>query len=219
MDFISRGSEAKYRLEITTEDFNMGTDDFGVRLLWGLRGQTLAIEKSAMTVNGSGEWFFTFDTTEMFGQVRVVCWCMVHDGDTGTLMRQESDAVLLCLIRAKDACSVDDGLVDDGCGCPAHYSNERGGCNFGIWLCASEEEEDSGSGGTAAYGETNEGGDEGGSGEDDSGSGGTAAYGETNEGGDTGTNEGDDTGTDTNEGTGTDTNEGTGTDADEGTGD
>ena len=183
MDYISRGSEAKYRLEITTEDFNMGTDDFGVRLLWGLRGQTLAIEKSAMTVNGSGDWFFTFDTTEMFGQVRVVCWCMVHDGDTGTLMRQESDAVLLCLIRAKDACSVDDGMVDDGCGCPAHYSNERSGCNFGIWLCASEEESE-----------------EGGSGEDDSGSGGTAAYGETNEGGDD--NEGEGTGTDADEGTG-----------------
>ena len=183
MDYISRGSEAKYRLEITTEDFNMETDDFGVRLLWGLRGQTLAIEKSAMTVNGSGDWFFTFDTTEMFGQVRVVCWCMVHDGDTGTLMRQESDAVLLCLIRAKDACSVDDGMVDDGCGCPAHYSNERSGCNFGIWLCASEEESE-----------------EGGSGEDDSGSGGTAAYGETNEGGDD--NEGEGTGTDADEGTG-----------------
>ena len=189
MDFISRGSEAKYRLEITTEDFNMGTDDFGVRLLWGLRGQTLAIEKSAMTVNGSGEWFFTFDTTEMFGQVRVVCWCMVHDGDTGTLMRQESDAVLLCLIRAKDACSVDDGLVDDGCGCPAHYSNERSGCNFGIWLCASEEES-----------EESASGDDGGSG-DEGGSGGTAAYGETNEGADTGTDAGEGTSdTGTNEG-------------------
>lgn len=143
LDYISRGTVAKFKCEITADGFSMDANSFGIYLLWGMRGQKLSIEKSAMIRNNDGEWFFSFDTTDMFGPIRAVCWYWPYDRETQSISRKESDAIVLCVVRAKDACSVDDGMVDDGCGCPAHYSNQSGGCGFGIWLCASEDDSQS----------------------------------------------------------------------------
>ena len=64
-----QGGEYKCHITITREGFSMNDDNFEVKLSWGLAGQSMTIKKDQMFSNDSDEWFFVFDTSEMFGHI------------------------------------------------------------------------------------------------------------------------------------------------------
>lgn len=99
-NILMQGEEAKYAVVIQYQGFDQETDDFKVELSWGLQGQTLTIERNQMISVIGGAHYFTFDTSDMVGRVRVKCTWYVPDIDCPDGMRTVTDEQLLCFVAA-----------------------------------------------------------------------------------------------------------------------
>lgn len=99
-NIIMQGEEAKYAMRIDAQGFNMETDDFNVKLSWGMMGRSLVIEKSQMTFSIDGYYYFVFDTSEMTGRVVAKCTYGVPDIDCPDGIRTEVDEQLLCFVAS-----------------------------------------------------------------------------------------------------------------------
>ena len=95
---IQQGEEAKVMITITRTGFVMNDDDFKVKLMWGLMGQSMTITKDQMFSNDRDEWFFIFDTSPMIGPVTAECTYYVPDGDYPDGLRTVVDRQYLCFV-------------------------------------------------------------------------------------------------------------------------
>lgn len=95
---VQQGGEQKCHITISRAGFSMNSDDFDVKLSWGLAGQSLTITKEQMFSNDRDEWFFIFDTTSMFGAITAECTYYVPDGDYPDGLRTVVDRQYLCFV-------------------------------------------------------------------------------------------------------------------------
>lgn len=95
---VQQGEEKKCKITITRTGFVMNDDDFKVKLMWGLMGQSMTITKDQMFSNDRDEWFFIFDTSPMIGPVTAECTYYVPDGDYPDGLRTEVNRQFLCFV-------------------------------------------------------------------------------------------------------------------------
>lgn len=95
---IQQGEEAKVMITITRTGFVMNDDDFKVKLMWGLMGQSITITKDQMFSNDDDEWFFVFDSSPMIGPITAECTYYVPDNDYPDKLRTEVNRQFLCFV-------------------------------------------------------------------------------------------------------------------------
>ena len=95
---VSEGDIAKYKVEITHQDFDQHRDNYKVVLSYGMFKQSVTIEKDDMLVDEDGNIFMAFDTTGMVGLVKATCIYDVEDSDTESGTRQEVNYQWLCFV-------------------------------------------------------------------------------------------------------------------------
>lgn len=95
-NIIPEGTLAKYKIDIKDEDFDIDRDDFTVTLNYGLQGKSITIPKDECIVAAEG-CFFSFDTSDIIGQVMANCSYHVGDYDTGG-DRMVVDKQMLCFV-------------------------------------------------------------------------------------------------------------------------
>lgn len=95
---VQQGEEKKCKITITRTGFVMNDDDFKVKLMWGLMGQSMTITKDQMFSNDRDEWFFIFDTSPMIGPVTAECTYYVPDNDYPDGLRTEVNRQFLCFV-------------------------------------------------------------------------------------------------------------------------
>lgn len=92
-DIIQKGEDVKYRVVIEHDGFDMSRDAFTAELQWGLRGESLVIEKSAMREMADGGYLLGCNTAEMCGQVYCRVSYDVPDSDLEDAYRTEVENV------------------------------------------------------------------------------------------------------------------------------
>lgn len=92
-DIIQKGEDVKYRVVIEHDGFDMSRDAFTAELQWGLRGESLVIEKSAMREMADGGYLLGCNTAEMCGQVYCRVSYDVPDSDLEDGYRTEVENV------------------------------------------------------------------------------------------------------------------------------
>lgn len=92
-DIIQKGEDVKYRVVIEHDGFDMSRDAFTAELQWGLRGESLVIEKSAMREMADGGYLLGCNTAEMCGQVYCHVSYDVPDSDLEDGYRTEVENV------------------------------------------------------------------------------------------------------------------------------
>ena len=100
---LQRGDVGKYQITIAHDDFDMAVDDFFVILRWGFLNQKEEILKSQMFADEDGNWFFTFDTDDMDGQIEAECHYFVPDTDVSDQTHEEVDRQWLCFVATVPA--------------------------------------------------------------------------------------------------------------------
>lgn len=95
---LQQGEEAKFQIAI--KDFDMESNDFQVKLIYGYRRTTQLITKGQMVHAADGKWYFTFDTDGMVGRVTVECTWQVADTDFTDGYREERNEQYLCFIAS-----------------------------------------------------------------------------------------------------------------------
>ncbi len=99
-DILQQGTIAKYALQIDRDGFSEVTDDFAVRLSWGMQGQSVTITKADMQPIKDGRWLLTFDTTPMLGPVTAATMLQVPDTDMEGGTMQEVDRQYIAVVTA-----------------------------------------------------------------------------------------------------------------------
>ena len=95
------GSTPKYKIEISTEGFDMDADVWTVALTGG--GHTRTYAKSDLIHKTDG-WYIGFDTTEFgLGNYYAVITAQAPDTDFDGGFRTEVDQVLLCVVVDRPA--------------------------------------------------------------------------------------------------------------------
>lgn len=107
-NIIQQGQEAKYQVTIEHEGFSMTEGIFRIILSWGMRGETLTIERADMIQNEDGETFFTFPTNSMAGRVTAECQYDVADTDCPDGFRTEVERQPLCYVSTTARIPIDD---------------------------------------------------------------------------------------------------------------
>ena len=97
---LQRGDVGKYQITIAHDDFDMAVDDFFVILRWGFLNQKEEIQKSQMFADEDGNWFFTFDTDDMAGQIEAECHYFVPDMDIDGNVMEEVSRKWLCFVAS-----------------------------------------------------------------------------------------------------------------------
>lgn len=95
---VSEGDVAKFKIEITHEDFDQHVDNYKVVLSWGMLGQSMTIEKNDMVTDEDENIFMVFDSTGMVGMVKATCIYDVNDSDMESGIRQEVNYQWLCFV-------------------------------------------------------------------------------------------------------------------------
>lgn len=95
---IPQGEEAKFLIDIEHEGFDEGSDNFDVKLSWGLSGQSLTIKKSEMVQGDENTYIFVFDSTNMLGRVTAECRYYIPDDNYPDGYRTEVDRQILCIV-------------------------------------------------------------------------------------------------------------------------
>ena len=93
---LRRGTEAKCYVDIknvTMEDIN-----FKVELIYGYRRTTIEIEKSKMSQDTQGKWFFVFKTEGIIGLLTARCTWYMKDTDCPDGERTKVDDQPLCFV-------------------------------------------------------------------------------------------------------------------------
>lgn len=115
---IPQGEQAKFKIDIKDEFYDIASDNFTLELCYGMRGESVTIPKSECTVAAEGCYFF-FDTSKMVGVVNVICHYDVGDSDTGGT-RKRVDMQRLCFVSPVPcptfmccpACATEEHLVE-----------------------------------------------------------------------------------------------------------
>lgn len=97
-NIIQQGTTAKYAVSIRRESFDSDTDDFAVRLAWGLMGKSMTITKADMTPVKDGRWLLDFKTDDMVGAVTAATMISVSDPDIEGGTMQEVDRQVIAFV-------------------------------------------------------------------------------------------------------------------------
>lgn len=93
---LRRGTEAKCYVDI--KNVTMEGIDFKVELIYGYRRTTIEIEKSAMSQDTQGRWFFVFNTAGIIGLLTARCTWYLKDTDCPDGERTKVDDQPLCFV-------------------------------------------------------------------------------------------------------------------------
>lgn len=93
---LRRGTEAKCYVDI--KNVTMEDIDFKVELIYGYRRTTIEIEKSKMSQDTTGKWFFIFETDAMIGLVTARLTWILNDTDCPDGERTKVDEQPLCFV-------------------------------------------------------------------------------------------------------------------------
>lgn len=97
---IVKGTDLKFRLEITSPGFSMETDDFEVALIDRMGNVTIHIRKDEMVTDDDGKYLFTFPSGEFLsGLITMRVTAYVPDADFESGTRTEISESVLCEIR------------------------------------------------------------------------------------------------------------------------
>lgn len=93
---LRRGTEAKCYVDI--KNVTMEDIDFKVELIYGYRRTTIEIEKSKMSQDTHGKWFFVFNTAGIIGLLTARCMWYLKDTDCPDGERSKVDEQPLCFV-------------------------------------------------------------------------------------------------------------------------
>ena len=93
---LRRGTEAKCYVDI--KNVTMEDIDFKVELIYGYRRTTIEIEKSQMSQDTQGKWFFVFNTDGIIGLLTARCTWYLKDTDCPDGERTKVDEQPLCFV-------------------------------------------------------------------------------------------------------------------------
>ena len=93
---LRRGTEAKCYVDI--KNVTMEDIDFKVELIYGYRRTTIEIEKSRMSQDTQGKWFFVFNTESIIGLLTARCTWYLTDTDCPDGERTKVDDQPLCFV-------------------------------------------------------------------------------------------------------------------------
>lgn len=93
---LRRGTEAKCYVDI--KNVTMEDIDFKVELIYGYRRTTIEIEKSKMSQDTHGKWFFVFNTAGIIGLLTARCTWYLKDTDCPDGERTKVDDQPLCFV-------------------------------------------------------------------------------------------------------------------------
>ena len=93
---LRRGTEAKCYVDI--KNVTMEDIDFKVELIYGYRRTTIEIEKSQMSQDTQGKWFFVFNTDDIIGLLTARCTWYLTDTDCPDGERTKVDEQPLCFV-------------------------------------------------------------------------------------------------------------------------
>lgn len=93
---LRRGTEAKCYVDI--KNVTMEDIDFKVELIYGYRRTTIEIEKSQMSQDTQGKWFFVFNTEGIIGLLTARCTWYLTDTDCPDGERTKVDDQPLCFV-------------------------------------------------------------------------------------------------------------------------
>lgn len=93
---LRRGTEAKCYVDI--KNVTMEDIDFKVELIYGYRRTTIEIEKSQMSQDTQGKWFFVFNTEGIIGLLTARCTWYMKDTDCPDGERTKVDDQPLCFV-------------------------------------------------------------------------------------------------------------------------
>ena len=93
---LRRGTEAKCYVDI--KNVTMEDIDFKVELIYGYRRTTIEIEKSQMSQDTQGKWFFVFNTEGIIGLLTARCTWYLTDTDCPDGERTKVDEQPLCFV-------------------------------------------------------------------------------------------------------------------------
>lgn len=119
---VQQGEEVKFKITINQQGFNMQTNDFKVKLTWGMLNKEITITKEQMVFNEMDEWFFMFDTSQMVGRVKAECSFYVPDSDYPDGYRTEVNRQFLCTVISYP---YPKRLCVPVCGCGSQVKYER----------------------------------------------------------------------------------------------
>ncbi len=93
---IQKGEEAKFKIAIA--DYDMSEGDFKLELIYGYRRTVVEIDKSQMSADTDGNWYFVFDTDAMVGKVTARCTWDITDTDASGEIREKVNEQFLCFV-------------------------------------------------------------------------------------------------------------------------
>ena len=93
---LRRGTEAKCYVDI--KNVTMEDIDFKVELIYGYRRTTIEIEKSQMSQDTQGKWFFVFNTDDIIGLLTARFTWYLTDTDCPDGKRTKVDDQPLCFV-------------------------------------------------------------------------------------------------------------------------
>ena len=93
---LRRGTEAKCYVDI--KNVTMEDIDFKVELIYGYRRTTIEIEKSQMSQDTQGKWFFVFNTDGIIGLLTARFTWYLTDTDCPDGERTKVDEQPLCFV-------------------------------------------------------------------------------------------------------------------------
>ena len=95
---IYKGTDLKFQIDISTEGFDMDSDDFKV-VIKNLIKYEKVITKGEMLVTENGKYLFTLNTTELgTGEYVISTFAYVPDSDFDSGIRTEVTKQTLCVV-------------------------------------------------------------------------------------------------------------------------
>ncbi len=92
------GTELKFKVKITAEEFSMDDDDFKIVLVNGTK--KLEFDKKDLIHTSDGKWLVCFDSNDMgVGEVWMISYAYIPDSDFPDGFRTEVNKTRLCIIK------------------------------------------------------------------------------------------------------------------------
>ena len=96
METIYKGTELKFKVELTASGFSMATDDFEVEVKSGKT--SVSLDKEDLILS-SGEYYGIVNTDDLApGEVKLVCTAHIPDSDADDGIRNEVAVCSLCFL-------------------------------------------------------------------------------------------------------------------------
>lgn len=96
---IQQGDRAKFRVKSNRPDFDMATMDFELEIIYGMKGKSLKLPKSAFVVEDN-DYVFSFPTDKMVGYLVFRMVMQIPDSASPEGIRQEVDEQEFCFVTA-----------------------------------------------------------------------------------------------------------------------